>query len=228
MQKSPIAGVVPTRYKGITFRSRTEARWAYFFDELGVPWDYEPEQYTDGKTAYLPDFYLPDQDCFWEVKGEATYSERKPSMLATLSGKPVYVAVGQPKFDSALQDILPQCETCNGPCPIYRYPYKVIGSGRHAHTGIYPDNLHLWMVCRDCGNRSLGQEWRTVDPCPGCGGDNRWIHAPELHAAYTAVREYNFGTPRAAASASYGRSYSPYNFTYSRANMSRRRNSTRR
>ncbi len=222
MPKSDFSIVVPTVYKGITFRSRTEARWAYFFDELGIPWDYEPEAYTDGKTTYLPDFYLPDQDCFWEVKGEATYSERKPAMLAKLSGKPVYVGGGQPKFHTALKGIVPQCDDCEGPCPIYGYPYEVISTGAHANTGIYPDNCYLWTLCRDCGHPSLGQEWRIVDPCPRCGGDNRWTHTPELHPAYTAVRERDFGLPRRSFSSSYSRSYSPYNFTYSRENMARR------
>jgi hypothetical protein len=35
-------------------RSRTEARWAAFFDALGWPWEYEPLD-LDG---YLPDFVL--------------------------------------------------------------------------------------------------------------------------------------------------------------------------
>jgi len=33
---------IQTTYRGIRFRSRTEARWAAFFDELGWPWEYEP------------------------------------------------------------------------------------------------------------------------------------------------------------------------------------------
>lgn len=32
---------IRTTYKGIEFRGRTEARWALFFDELGIPWEYE-------------------------------------------------------------------------------------------------------------------------------------------------------------------------------------------
>lgn len=50
---------IPTRYKGYNFRSRLEARWAVFFDALGIKWEYEPEGYelSDG-TRYLPDFRL--------------------------------------------------------------------------------------------------------------------------------------------------------------------------
>lgn len=45
---------IPTRYKGITFRSRLEARWAVLFDSFGWPWEYEPLD-LDG---YVPDFVL--------------------------------------------------------------------------------------------------------------------------------------------------------------------------
>lgn len=48
-----------TIYKGIEFRSRLEARWAVFFDELNLSWEYEPEGYRlDDGTCYLPDFYV--------------------------------------------------------------------------------------------------------------------------------------------------------------------------
>ena len=49
--------IIETKYKGYHFRSRLEARWAVFFDELGVKWEYEPEGFElpNGKY-YLPDF----------------------------------------------------------------------------------------------------------------------------------------------------------------------------
>jgi hypothetical protein len=34
---------IETLYRGYRFRSRTEARWAVFFDKLGLRWDYEEE-----------------------------------------------------------------------------------------------------------------------------------------------------------------------------------------
>jgi hypothetical protein len=45
---------IPTRYAGVQFRSRLEARWAAFFDLLGWRWDYEP---MDMK-GWTPDFLL--------------------------------------------------------------------------------------------------------------------------------------------------------------------------
>lgn len=32
-----------TEYNGYRFRSRLEARWAVFFDVLGIKYEYEPE-----------------------------------------------------------------------------------------------------------------------------------------------------------------------------------------
>jgi hypothetical protein len=34
---------IETLYRGCRFRSRLEARWAVFFQTLGVPWHYQPE-----------------------------------------------------------------------------------------------------------------------------------------------------------------------------------------
>jgi hypothetical protein len=51
---------IETCYQGYRFRSRLEARWAIFFDSLGIKWEYEIEGFilTNGRK-YLPDFYLP-------------------------------------------------------------------------------------------------------------------------------------------------------------------------
>ena len=50
---------IETKYKGIKFRSRAEARWAVFFDACGIKWDYEPEGYVVGDNlCYLPDFLI--------------------------------------------------------------------------------------------------------------------------------------------------------------------------
>lgn len=59
---------IETHYNGYKFRSRFEARWAVFFDNAGIKYEYEPEGFTDGDLCYLPDFYLPDHDTYVEVK----------------------------------------------------------------------------------------------------------------------------------------------------------------
>lgn len=63
---------IETRYAGCHFRSRLEARWAVFFDHLGIRWEYEPQGFKVGLgpgIRYLPDFWLPDLNTWVEVKG---------------------------------------------------------------------------------------------------------------------------------------------------------------
>lgn len=50
---------IETVYKGYRFRSRLEARWAVFFDAMGIKWEYEKEGYDLDGVWYLPDFWLP-------------------------------------------------------------------------------------------------------------------------------------------------------------------------
>jgi hypothetical protein len=89
-----IIKAIETRYKGYRFRSRLEARWAVFFDSAGIEWSYEREGYeVDGKK-YLPDFYLPKFDAFFEVKGTNDFDEALLQGLSTGSEKKVILAVG--------------------------------------------------------------------------------------------------------------------------------------
>lgn len=99
---------IETLYKGYRFRSRLEARWAIFFDALGIKWDYELEGYElKNGMKYLPDFWLPEQNIFVEIKGERpTEEEReKARSLAKESGKRVLIFwgnVGEYPGDCAL------------------------------------------------------------------------------------------------------------------------------
>lgn len=72
---------IETRYKGYRFRSRLEARWAVFFDALGIDWRYEEEGYVleDG-SRYLPDFFLPEFEWHAEVKPYAPSGEDAAKM----------------------------------------------------------------------------------------------------------------------------------------------------
>lgn len=61
---------IETRYKGYRMRSRVEARWAVFFDALGIQWEYEKEGFDLGEAGwYLPDFWLPEINAWVEIKG---------------------------------------------------------------------------------------------------------------------------------------------------------------
>lgn len=67
---------IQTQYKGYLFRSRLEARWAVFFDALGVRWEYEKEGYELPGGRYLPDFWLPING---KHPGSGYWVEIKPS-----------------------------------------------------------------------------------------------------------------------------------------------------
>lgn len=61
--------VIETKYNGYKFRSRLEARWAVFFDYMGVKYFYEHEGYDlDEHGRYLPDFHIPNAKIILEVK----------------------------------------------------------------------------------------------------------------------------------------------------------------
>lgn len=69
---------IPTKYKGVQFRSRLEATWAAYFDLLGIPWEYEPFDLP----GWIPDFRLKkgQGDFLVEVKhspSEYGSAERK-------------------------------------------------------------------------------------------------------------------------------------------------------
>ena len=45
---------IPTVYRGIRFRSRLEAKWAFTFDIMRWPWEYEPYDLE----GWIPDFFV--------------------------------------------------------------------------------------------------------------------------------------------------------------------------
>lgn len=87
---------IETTYAGIRFRSRLEARWAVFFNHLGIAWQYEAQGYecalrlfmsSDPTWAtrtfgYLPDFWLPELGLYAEVKGSLTVPETEKLLHA--------------------------------------------------------------------------------------------------------------------------------------------------
>lgn len=76
---------IETRYAGCRFRSRLEARWAVFFDHLGVTWRYEPEGFRlSNGVNYLPDFQLPELDTWVEVKGALRPADLKVLVRAAV------------------------------------------------------------------------------------------------------------------------------------------------
>jgi hypothetical protein len=94
---------IETFYKGYRFRSRLEARWAVFFDALGIKWEYEIEGYDLGGDIgyYLPDFWIPEFKSFLEIKPEYLdkYDETCNKFISKI-GKSIFLVCGSPwKYD---------------------------------------------------------------------------------------------------------------------------------
>lgn len=91
---------IQTIYDGITYKSRTEARWAVFFKELSLNFKYEQEKidFEDGVT-YLPDFYIEEFDCYFEVKANndrVVIEEAHKAQRLSKMNKKVLLAIGAP------------------------------------------------------------------------------------------------------------------------------------
>lgn len=115
---------LPSIYEGTYFRSRLEARWAAYFDMIGVTWQYEPESYdldqgngvdsyeiskqcgidmyeVAGPSLYTPDFLCCDDGFFVEIKpnkSDLKRATKKLSKLAKLTKKPAFCLVGPPSL----------------------------------------------------------------------------------------------------------------------------------
>lgn len=69
-------GAIAKKYKGVVYRSTLEAKYAAFFDLLGLDYQYESDEIDTGIMGWLPDFVLvwwgPDEkaerELFVEVK----------------------------------------------------------------------------------------------------------------------------------------------------------------
>ena len=86
---------IETIYNGRRYRSRLEARWAVFFDSLGIRFEYEPEGFVlSNGMAYLPDFFLPDigGGIFAEACALTVTNCTFTGNTATQNGGGVYVA----------------------------------------------------------------------------------------------------------------------------------------
>ena len=163
---------IDTHYNGHLFRSRLEARWAVFFDALGIKYRYEPEGYRlPNGMAYLPDFFLPEINggIFAEVKGKIDdASLEKIAQLAAWTEKPVAV----------LENI---------PNP-----------GDSADISVYYDEHsmdmgHEFCQCPKCGKTGLQFEARAARNCDCTDNDREYMGLqPQVEAAYDKVRKAKF------------------------------------
>lgn len=140
---------IPTTYRGIEFRSKLEAKYAQAFDRLGIMWEYEGHGFAfDDGTWYCPDFYMPEIDTYFEVKGVMNdASERK---VVNLAKELKRVVVGGPDGDARIYVGYPIGEMDDGESGENYYVDRAIPSR-----------------CCDCGRVYFREEEMSWQ-CPAC------------------------------------------------------------
>ena len=155
---------IETYYNGYRFRSRLEARWAVFFDALGLQYEYEPEGFVlqDG-TYYLPDFLLHGvitryaqwgskqrRDIYVEVKGVpnavdaqkiALFAENYPIwVVGNLPNPASYIEDCEKQRDDFCKKVCAKEYTFKNECVFCPYDYGAIdGDSCFAFSLAYDD-----------------------------------------------------------------------------------------
>lgn len=183
---------IETRYAGCHFRSRLEARWAVFFDSLGITWEYEPQGFELPSGRYLPDFWLPELSTWYEVKGTEPNDIECRLMFE--------LAFGMTWEDAS--DLLPDAYVNGGRviCAFGDIPRadKIDngGFGSTPNSMILDggcDDSYQWCRCPNCGRFGIEFEARGSRVCPvEPGGRGHNGTDPVILAAYTAARSARF------------------------------------
>ena len=148
MTEKKFIAAIPTAYRGVTFRSQLEAKYAKALDDLKIKWEYETKLFRLGTYRYLPDFWLPELHTFLEVKGPNVPGRHKTKRLAEMlytskdpfhSAKAALVVIGE--ADGTLTGVreseemrIARCRECQ-----QYFIYDFTGSwgcrACHAHSG---------------------------------------------------------------------------------------------
>lgn len=181
---------IETRYRGYRFRSRLEARWAVFFDALGVRWEYEKEGYELTEGRYLPDFWLPELNLWLEIK--PTYPDwdsetlKKCRSLGYATNKPVGVAWGLPSMSpTAESGLLIMCGDIGDS-----------SGGESTWTSVFAlsrkDGGAVCVCCNSNSERSFYTTGETMEPWNGMKSlsDVFAVPARAVEAARAARFEY--------------------------------------
>jgi hypothetical protein len=188
---------IPTYWAGRYFRSRLEARWAVFFDSLGIAYEYEKEGYDLGNgLPYLPDFWLTDLKFWVEIKPSYPSDEEysKAARLSASSGIPLYMAI------DPIGNVRPWCpagarlaDWNHGDNP----PQHIKFMGEDGESCV--DENYLWTVCPGCGRLGIEFEGRCHRLCrceAGNGKEGRTeSRCKKLLFAYSNALKERFDRP---------------------------------
>jgi len=80
-------GIRLVRKRDIAFKTELDARWAAFFDTLGVDFEYEPSKFEKGDASYTPTFFLPETKTWVDVSpSDDALAEKKDTIHRMLEG----------------------------------------------------------------------------------------------------------------------------------------------
>jgi hypothetical protein len=166
------ARALPTRYRGTLYRSRLEARWAVFFDRLGIVYEYEAQGFATGPDAYLPDFLLPAQALIAEVKPSVDID---PDGIAKLRNLVTARGIERGVVLTAFQP--------------GEMTFLLIGPDGAGDT--WDEDKATWMTCPD------GYHYDVLScpeigcrHCPSEGG--YWYYSERIEAASALARSFRF------------------------------------
>jgi hypothetical protein len=190
---------IETHYRGYRFRSRLEARWAVFFDILGIDWEYEKEGLDLDGVWYLPDFWLPHME---------TWIEIKPKIYIPGGDWPDHLMFDYINGQDMNSDIPDFILLSGNPWVDLEYVRtEEIEIKRQKYTRYYVtqevgydyqgfvsfDHRYYWCECPVCGEIGIEYEGRSARLCDCIDSDR--VHndaSPKLIMAYTAARGARF------------------------------------
>lgn len=162
---------IPTTYRDVEYRSRLEAKWAAFFDQLGWQHTYEP---FDG-DGYLPDFLIHgDRPMLVEVKPAVSDADYRAAIHKVTAG-----LTGHWSRDVLLLGADPLPMLASAPFVDY-LSAGLLGENLHDDAladGMQPDwywDVGKWCICRECHQINVFhsvQQW-IGRPCGHYDGGN--------------------------------------------------------
>lgn len=190
---------IATRYNGYKFRSRLEARWAVFFDTLGLPYEYEKEGFDFDGTLYLPDFWLPT------VGKSGTWIEIKPRIYDGSWPKNIAWSMYEQDYQkhSILYGLVMLCgEPYASSNNVFLEDFEGYSTARSwsisddnfSYEGfVAGDRNYLWCECPKCHVIGIQYEGRAGRLCACFDYDKIYnTHSDRLLMAYTAARQSRF------------------------------------
>lgn len=175
---------VPQRYAGILFRSTNEARYAKFFDQLGLKWEWEPRGVSTDSEWYRPDFLIfAATGSIWAECKFADEDLWSPDVMRFRR-----FAVQRPQPSRAV--LFTGVPAIGGNITV------IGGDGSNDPVrGLWEDDTHEWVPCPGGYHFDIAWpgKWRGrlaedgCDPHPGNGAEQR------LEKAVRAARNARFG-----------------------------------